>query len=138
MEKTGCKIICGIPTTLVVKGLMMVMMMMTMMMMMMVNRRHYRATAVAHVKDPVVHVSVRWIMETKTSSMHRMLDNVTLSQLAFPGESNSNFQWKKSQWGNTVVENKQTHTQTKTKANYTVTCDLATCIFSFDMTFAVV
>ena len=27
MEKTGCKIICGVPTTLVVKGLMMMMMM---------------------------------------------------------------------------------------------------------------
>ena len=27
MEKTGCKIICGAPTTLVVKGLMMMMMM---------------------------------------------------------------------------------------------------------------
>ena len=31
MEKTGCKIICGAPTTLAVKGLMMMMMMMTMM-----------------------------------------------------------------------------------------------------------
>ena len=30
MEKTGCKIICGIPTTLAVKGLMMIMMMVTM------------------------------------------------------------------------------------------------------------
>ena len=28
MEKTGCKIICGAPTTLAVKGLMMIMMMM--------------------------------------------------------------------------------------------------------------
>ena len=28
MEKTGCKIICGAPTTLPVKGLMMMMMMM--------------------------------------------------------------------------------------------------------------
>ena len=32
MEKTGCKIICGAPTTLAVKGLMMMMMMMMMMM----------------------------------------------------------------------------------------------------------
>ena len=32
MEKTGCKIICGAPTTLVVKGLMMMMMMMMMIM----------------------------------------------------------------------------------------------------------
>ena len=30
MEKTGCKIICGAPTTLMVKGLMMMMMMMVM------------------------------------------------------------------------------------------------------------
>ena len=31
MEKTGCKIICGAPTTLAFKGLMMMMMMMMMM-----------------------------------------------------------------------------------------------------------
>ena len=30
MEKTGCKIICGAPTTFAVKGLMMIMMMMMM------------------------------------------------------------------------------------------------------------
>ena len=35
MEKTSCKIICGAPTTLAVKGLMMIIMMMMMMMMMM-------------------------------------------------------------------------------------------------------
>ena len=35
MEKTGCKIICGAPTTLAVKVLMMMMIMMMMMMMMM-------------------------------------------------------------------------------------------------------
>ena len=34
MEKTGCKIICGAPTTLAVKGLMVIMMMMMMMTMM--------------------------------------------------------------------------------------------------------
>ena len=34
MEKTGCKIICGAPTTLAVKELMMMMMMIMMMMMM--------------------------------------------------------------------------------------------------------
>ena len=34
MEKTGCKIICGAPMTLAVKGLMMMMMMMMMMVMM--------------------------------------------------------------------------------------------------------
>ena len=38
-----------------------------------------------HVKDPVVHVRVRWIMETqKTPSMHSRLGSATLSQLAFP------------------------------------------------------
>ena len=31
VEETGCKIICGAPTTLAVKGLMMMMMMMMMM-----------------------------------------------------------------------------------------------------------
>ena len=36
MEETGCKIICGAPTTLAVKGSMMMMMMMIMMMMMMI------------------------------------------------------------------------------------------------------
>ena len=35
MEKAGCKIICGAPTTLAVKGLMMMVMMVMMMMMMM-------------------------------------------------------------------------------------------------------
>ena len=38
MEKTGCKVICGAPTTLAVKGLMMMMMMMMMMMLMMINK----------------------------------------------------------------------------------------------------
>ena len=54
----------------------------------------------AHVKDPVVHVRVRWIMaktlNTKTPSMHPRLGSATLSQLAFPGEKQSNFPWEKS------------------------------------------
>ena len=37
MEKTGCKIICGAPTTLAVKGLLLMMMMMMMMMMIIVH-----------------------------------------------------------------------------------------------------
>ena len=52
MEKTGCKIICGAPTTLTVKGSMMMMMMIMMM------------------------------METKTPCMHHRLGSATLSQLA--------------------------------------------------------
>ena len=57
----------------------------------------------AHIKDPVVHVIVRWIMETlKTPNMHRRIGSATLSQLVFPAESNPNFQRETSQWDNTV------------------------------------
>ena len=42
MEKTGCKIIYGAPTTFAVKGLMMIMTMMMMMIMMMMNNGRYR------------------------------------------------------------------------------------------------
>ena len=80
MEKTCCKIICGVPTTLAVKGLTMMTMMMMMMMMMM-----------------------------ERSTQHaRRLCSATLSQLAFPGESNPSFSWKNSEWGKAVVKiNKQ-------------------------------
>ena len=57
----------------------------------------------AHVKDPIVHVRVRWIMET---IKHRRLGSATLLQLAFSGESNPNFPWEKSQWGIAVVKTK--------------------------------
>ena len=40
MEKAGCKIICGAPTTLAVKGLMMMVMVMMMMMMMVQLCKH--------------------------------------------------------------------------------------------------
>ena len=60
-----------------------------------------------YVKDPVVYVRVRWIMETlKTPSLHRRLGSATLSQLAFPGEGNPNFPWEKSHWDNTVFKSK--------------------------------
>ena len=39
--------------------------------------------------------------------MHCRLGSATLSQLPFPGESNLNFSWVKSKWGNKVVKNKQ-------------------------------
>ena len=65
----------------------------------------------AHVKDPVVHVRVRWNMETlKTPGMHRRLGSATLSQLAFPGDGNPIFPWKKSHWDNTVVKKKKVKT----------------------------
>ena len=44
---------------------------------------------------------------TKTPSMHSRLGSATLSQLAFPGESNLNFPWEKSQLDNTVVKKKK-------------------------------
>ena len=43
---------------------------------------------------------------TKTPSMHSRMGSATLSQLAFPGESNPNFPWEKSHWDNTVVKTK--------------------------------
>ena len=63
----------------------------------------------AHVKDSVVHIRVRWIMETlKTTSTHlNRLGSTTLSQLAFPGGSNPNFSWKKFHWDNTVLKSKK-------------------------------
>ena len=42
MEETGCKIICGAPTILAVKGVMMMMMMM----MIMTDHKHVRSTNV--------------------------------------------------------------------------------------------
>ena len=56
-----------------------------------------------HDKDPVVYARVWWIMETPT-----------LSQLAFPKESNLNFPWEKSQWDNSA-EKKQTNNQQQLK-----------------------
>ena len=44
---------------------------------------------------------------TKTPSMHRRLGSATLSHLAFPGESNQNFLWEKSQRDDTVVKKKK-------------------------------
>ena len=71
----------------------------------------------AHVKDPVVHVRVRWIRETlKTPNMHRRLGSATLSHLAFPGKGNPNFPWEKSHWDNTVVKSKKKKERKKSKS----------------------
>ena len=43
---------------------------------------------------------------TTTPNMHTGLGSATLSQLAFPRESNPNFPWEKSPWDNTVVKKK--------------------------------
>ena len=44
---------------------------------------------------------------TKTPRVHRRLGSATLSQLAFPRESNLNFLREKSHWNNTVVKKPQ-------------------------------
>ena len=48
----------------------------------------------------------------KIPSMHCRLDSATQSQLAFPGENNSNFPWEKPH-GNRTVVNKLFVTQEK-------------------------
>ena len=40
---------------------------------------------------------------TQAPSMHHRLGSATLSELAFPGESNPNFPWESPHWDNTVV-----------------------------------
>ena len=47
--------------------------------------------------------SVRWIMTALKLSIYRWLDSATLSQLAFPDESNPNFPREKFQWDNKAV-----------------------------------
>ena len=45
------------------------------------------------------------------------------TQLAFPGESNPDFPWKKSQWDNTAVKKKKKMTQTPVKVFWTALFD---------------
>ena len=47
--------------------------------------------------------------------MHPRTGSATLSQLAFPGESNLNFPWEKSHWDNTVVKSKVKSESKKSK-----------------------
>ena len=70
-----------------------------------------------HVKHPVVHVRVRWIMETQKDpactliiSYKLGLDSVTLLQLAFLGESNPHFPWEKFSLGQQSVKNNNNNT----------------------------
>ena len=61
----------------------------------------YAKRSHTHVKDPVAHVRVRWIMETHTHTKKKKkiyfyMDSATLWQLAFPEESNPNSPWEKS------------------------------------------
>ena len=72
---------------------------------------HHRAriNISAHVKYPVVHVRVRWIMETLKHPACTV--GWVARQLAFNGEGNPNFPWEKFHRDNTVV-------QIKKKKNY--------------------
>ena len=58
----------------------------------------------AHVKDPVVHVRVWWIMKTLKHPACTIGWVAQLLEQAFLRKSNLNFPWKKSQWDNTVVK----------------------------------
>ena len=57
----------------------------------------------AHIRDPVVHVRVQWIMETLKHPACSVSWVAWLLQLAFAGESNLNFSLDQSQWGDRVV-----------------------------------
>ena len=78
----------------------------------------------AHVKDPVVCVRVWWIKETLKHPACTMDWVVRLLQLAFPGESNPNLPWKKSQWDNTVVKKKKKNPPSSVLASLMATCSL--------------
>ena len=60
----------------------------------------------AHVKDPVVHDRVQWIMETLKHPACTIGWAARLLHLAFPGESNLYFPWEKSHWDNTDAKKK--------------------------------
>ena len=60
----------------------------------------------AHVKDPVVHVRVQWIIATlkyPACTVGWVADSVAVG---FPRGGNPNFPWKKSHWDNAVVKSK--------------------------------
>ena len=61
----------------------------------------------AHVEDPVVHVRVRWIIETLKHQACTVgwVARLCRSWLS-PRKSNPNFPWEKSHWDNTVVKSK--------------------------------
>ena len=56
-----------------------------------------------HVKNPVVHGRVRWIMETLKHLARTVGWVVRLCRSWLFRESNPNSPWKESQWANTVI-----------------------------------
>ena len=62
----------------------------------------------AHVKDPVVHVRVRCIMETlKHPACTLGWVSRHCSSWLSPGKGDPNFPWKKSHWDKTVINSKK-------------------------------
>ena len=59
----------------------------------------------AHVKDPVTHFRVRWIMDTlrHPACTAGWVSRLCRSWLS-PEEGNPNFPWEKSHWDNTVAK----------------------------------
>ena len=85
----------------------------------------------AHVKDLVVHVRVRWIMETLK---HLACTLIWVARLCrswlFPGKRNPNFPLEKSHWDNKVVRKKKvTYTPviTSQSRDTVKVCDLIIC-----------
>ena len=73
-----------------------------------VRTRHWAIACInicAHVKDPVVHVRAKWIMETIKHPACTVGQTARLCRSWLsPGKSNPNFPWEKSHWDNTVVK----------------------------------
>ena len=65
--------------------------------------------------------------------MHRRLGSATLSQLAFPRESNPNFPWEKSHWDNTAVKSKSNLFRTPDKCVMIGRCFLLVILQTFQL-----
>ena len=65
--------------------------------------------------------------------MHRRLGSATLSQLAFPRESNPNFPWEKSHWDNTAVKSNSNLFRTPDKCAMIGRCFLLVFLQTFQL-----
>ena len=78
MEKIGCKIICGAPTILAVKGLMMMMTMMMMMMMIELCGHQVVNSGVGHWMDRCLHVQLQKFKPHLTTESQKVSSSNTL------------------------------------------------------------
>ena len=77
----------------------------------------------AHVKDPVVHVRVRWIMETLKHPVCTVGWVARPCRSCFsPGEGNPNFPLEKSHWDNAGVKKKKKRQRAWTFCPCSVNC----------------